>query len=332
MATKRKRAGIWLGTLAAVVSIATGMFTLRDQVFPSESGSAGAVQLPVYRQQVGGICDRVNDDDRYRAQQDVKVRRGLERARTTTAQRNALLDAVRRTSARSGQTLAAFNGFDPPRALVAVRRDTQAAWNRNLARLRTYAQRLDAVTKRAQLLAAIEYLSHVRPVLAKDGIALRSGLERLGEAQCDLQVSRVTPAFTLPSLPHGPVRAGPAVDTPEVHPSTAKRPASGQRPSLNEPDAGGTPPKSSVDSPSESANTPGESANTPGPSVASPSPGRGSPNGESTGQDSEGGSEPSGSATGSRSEPSGSAAGSGSDGSGASGDGTTHNGASGGGG
>ncbi len=291
MAKKRQRAGIWLATLSAVVGVATGMFTLRDQVFPSEAGSAGAVSVPVYRQQVGGICERVNDDDRDRAQQDVKVRHRLERARTTTAQRNALLDGVRRTSARSGQTLAAFNGFAPPKALAAVRRDAQAAWHRNLARLREYARRLDAVTRRAQLLAAVRYLSGLRPRLAEDGVALRSGLERLGGAQCDLQAPRVPPTFTLPALPHGTSSAGPAVDTP--HTSTATRPVGGPGASANTPGSSAATPaagqSAATPAAGPSANTPGSSTNTPGPSVAAPSPDVGTPYDDTTPGDTTGG-------------------------------------------
>jgi hypothetical protein len=303
---KRQRAGVWLATVSAVVGVATGMFTLRDQVFPSEAGSAAAVSVPVYRQQVGGICDRVNEDDRDRAKQDVQVRRRLARATTTTAQRNALLDGVRRTSARSGQTLAAFNGFQPPKGLAAARRDTQAAWDRNLARLRDYAQRLDVVTTRAQLLAAVRHLSGMRPGIAKDGVALRSGLQRLGGAQCDLQAPRVTATFTLPALPRGTSAGGPAVDTPDAHTSTTKRPGRGRGASLNTPDASASPgpstntpgastntpgastntPGASANTPGASANTPGASTNTPGAGAAAPSPNVSTPDGGETSGDS----------------------------------------------
>jgi hypothetical protein len=45
----RRQAAIWLATLSTVVGIATGMFTLRDQVFPRESGSAQAVSVSAFR-------------------------------------------------------------------------------------------------------------------------------------------------------------------------------------------------------------------------------------------------------------------------------------------
>jgi uncharacterized membrane protein YgcG len=197
----KRHARIWLATLSTVVGVATGMFTLRDQVFPGEAGSARAVSVPAYQQQVGRICDEVNDDDRRRAHEDTIVKTRLQRAKTTIAQRNALLDPVRRTVARSGHTLASFAALDTPTALAASRHHTEAAWNANLARLRDYAQRLDRVRTRPQLLAAIDHLSRLRSLFTSDSVKLASGLERLGAANCDLQPPRVTATITLPSLP-----------------------------------------------------------------------------------------------------------------------------------
>src|SRR5215211_2733589 len=87
------RPGVWLGTVSTVVAIATGMFTLRDQVFRTESGTAGAVAESSYRVHVGDICDELNEADAARARGDVRLARELKRARTNLAQRDALLDA-----------------------------------------------------------------------------------------------------------------------------------------------------------------------------------------------------------------------------------------------
>ena len=81
----RRHPGVWLATLSTVVGVATGMFTLRDQVFPRESGTAVAVSVPAYQQGVGRVCDEVNDNDAYRARNDRAVRRELQRARTPVA-------------------------------------------------------------------------------------------------------------------------------------------------------------------------------------------------------------------------------------------------------
>ena len=113
---RRHHAAIWLATLSTVVGIATGMFTLRDQVFPRESGSAQAVSVSAYQQQVGGVCDDVNTDDSRRARQVKTIHKQLVRAKTTTAQRNALLDGQRQTIARSGDALASFTALEPPKA------------------------------------------------------------------------------------------------------------------------------------------------------------------------------------------------------------------------
>jgi hypothetical protein len=225
------RAKIWLATISTVVGVATGMFTLRDQVFPSESGSAGAMSTSAYAEHVGRICDEVNANDRLRAHEDSNLRRRLPRARTTIDQRNVLLDAVRRTTAHDGHALAAFNGLEPPKALAPVRRDTQLAWNRNLARVRDYALRLDRAGTRPALLAAIDHLSTLRPLLAADGLRFASGLRRLGGAECDLRPAAVTATITLPAL-HGDKPLNPATaNTPgqreySAPPAAARNPGS----------------------------------------------------------------------------------------------------------
>ena len=151
-----------------------------------------------YQQEVGRICDKLHDMNERRAQADATIKHKLRHAKTTIAQRNALLDGVQQTAARSGDALASFTGLETPRALVATRSASEAAWNRNLARLRNCALRLDHASPPPQLVKAIDHLPNLRPVLAADGVKVRSGLGRLGGANCDLQPPRVTGTFTLP--------------------------------------------------------------------------------------------------------------------------------------
>lgn len=218
-----RSAKIWLTTVSTVVAIATGMFTLRDQVFPREAGTATAQSVAEYQQQVGRVCDEVNGDDRRRAAETKTTEKRLKQAKTSIAQRNALLDAVRRTTARSGHALASFSAIQPPKSLAPAQRDTEAAWNRNLARLRDYAQWLDRAGTRRRLLAAIGHVSTLRPSLSRDGVELSAGLERLGGASCDLAAPRVTPAFTLPRLKGHSEGGGPTADTPGPRSSPAPR-------------------------------------------------------------------------------------------------------------
>ena len=196
----KRQAAIWLATLSTVVGIATGMFTLRDQVFPRESGSAQAVSVSAYQQQIGGVCDDVNTDDSRRARQIKTIHKQLVRAKTTTAQRNALLDGQRQTNARSADALASFTALEPPSALRPTERAVTAAWKRNLARQNEYAQRLDRAATRARLDAALEYLSSLRTPLVEDGVKMMSGLRRLGGANCDLRTPINTKTFPLPPL------------------------------------------------------------------------------------------------------------------------------------
>ena len=283
------RAKIWLATVSTVVGVATGMFSLRDQVFPSEAGSAGAMSTSVYEQHVGRICDEVNANDRLRAHEDSKIRVGLPRAQTTIDQRNLLLDAVRRTAARDGQTLASFTGLAAPKALASVRHATGTAWNRNLARVRDYALRLDGAGTRAQLVAA---LVHLRPSIAADHVTVAAGLERLGAAECDLQPQRVTRTFTLPPprtqhepRPHhagqhhhgttdqpsvtgkGTPNAQTPATPPAEAPATAPAPAPAPAPAAGSSSRGTVPsqPGANAPMPSTARPTPGpNSTNTPG--------------------------------------------------------------------
>jgi hypothetical protein len=249
-----------LATLSTVVGLATGMFTLRDQVFPREAGTAAAVPVSVYEARVGRVCDELNASDRRRAREQKTIRRRLERATTTVSQRNALLDGVRRTVTRSADTLAAFTAIEAPDALAAARVDTIAAWGRNVARVRGYALRLDRSGTRGQLLAALDHLSTLRPRLARDGDRIVAGLRHIGADSCDLRPPKVTPAFSLPALRKK------EVDTPDESSGSASPVQPAEGPGSSAPPTAGAN--------TEVATTPSDvSANTPeadSPAVAAP--------------------------------------------------------------
>ena len=195
------RPAVWLATLSTVVGVATGMFTLRDQVFPGEGSTAGAVNEGAYRAHVGQICDEINESEKTRRQDDRKLARRLKGADGTTAQRDALLDSARRSAARSSRTLAEFAGMQAPRATAAVHRATVAHWRRNLDRVLAYIERLDRTSNRKGLMVAVDRLSLDRTALARDGQRVNEGLERLGSDSCDLAPPVVTKTITLPAAP-----------------------------------------------------------------------------------------------------------------------------------
>ena len=85
--------GVWLATLSTVVGIATGMFTLRDQVFPHESGTAQAAD---YQTSVGAVCLAINEGESARARDARDLARRLRRAGSIPAQRDVLLDSTNR--------------------------------------------------------------------------------------------------------------------------------------------------------------------------------------------------------------------------------------------
>jgi hypothetical protein len=214
-----RRSAIWLGTLSTVVGIATGMFTLRDQVFPGESGNAQA-SLPQYQQSVGEICDHLNRAERARAWDARSLARQLPHARTTDGQRRIIMDGARKSLGRSAHEVALFQGLLIPPKMSARHHATAAAWNRNIERIRTYIERLDRVVTRRELYAAINVLADMRSALGKDGVTVQAGLNNLGGGRCHLDPPIVEQTITLPKAPH------------HVRPPTPRRtnPPSGQAP------------------------------------------------------------------------------------------------------
>jgi hypothetical protein len=183
-----------------VVAIATGMFTLRDQIFPHEAGTAAALPVPAYQLQVGRVCDEVNSDEAHRVRKARAIKKRLGVAKTTLEQRDAMLDGVRRTTARSSHAYASLNALEPPGSLAAVGHATEVAWERNLSRLRQYALWLDTARSRSDVLKAVTRLSKLRPAIGKDADTLTTGLDQLGGASCRLDNERVVPTYTLPPL------------------------------------------------------------------------------------------------------------------------------------
>ena len=263
-----RKAGVWLATLSTVVGVATGMFTLRDQVFPGEAGTAQAVPDSVYRHKVGAICDELNAAERARARELRPLGRRLRRATTTGQQRNALLDAVRHQTARTSHALSALTALEPPKPRAAEHRSTKAAWGRNLDRIRTYAEQLDGASDRREMVAAINYLSRQRSAIARESVRFTAGLQRLGQENCRIAPPISTSALTLPPLGgqaqgdgsthretadvgDGGTTGGPSVATPATGEQGAEAPSTGG-PSVETPSLRGAPSSDGDENPSAS--------------------------------------------------------------------------------
>lgn len=239
------RSGVWLTTLSTVVAVATGMFTLRDQIFPENAGNAqGNAQASrdVYEQSVGRVCDAANEAERARARNARRLSNRLKRARTTLAQRNALLDSTNQVLASSEHRLAGFRGLDVPGALVTRERETAAAWGRMVTLLRGYAQRLDAVTNRRELAAVVKTLPAMRTALARSGVTRDAGLTQLGGGHCELDAPIFTPTITLDQL--GPSVTAPSPGAPPADPPrpSGSAPVDPARPSVVPPSTDEAPP------------------------------------------------------------------------------------------
>jgi hypothetical protein len=251
-----RRAQVWLATLGTIVGVGTGMFTLADEVAPKHAGSAQA-SLPQYQQSIAAVCGEINRHERDRAQEAGKLARRLRKAKTTLAQRNALLESTLRSLRNGEHDLAMFASLDAPQALRTAERTTAWAWSRNLERVRDYAHRLDLVSSRAKFYAAITTLAGIREPQQRDGTTLRTELLRLGGGQCKLDPERVTKVVTLPDLPEHP-RPQVNVDTPRVKVRQSSGGAVGAVGVA--PKVAITPPKASATAPAARVNAPGVSS------------------------------------------------------------------------
>jgi hypothetical protein len=201
------------------------MFTLRDEVFPGQSGTAQARQsIPEYQQAVGDICRDLNAAEEVRSRDSRRLDKKLERAPTTIAQRNVLLDSARRSLARDSHALRRFEGLAVPLTLAARHRVTATAWKRNVERIRGYAHRLDEAGTRAELLAATEVLGDLRPALASDGDTLDAGLMNLGGGRCQFDPPAAEPTITLPELDHATAARTATREPRRQNPPSARAP------------------------------------------------------------------------------------------------------------
>jgi uncharacterized membrane protein YgcG len=194
------RPGVWLGTLSTVVAIATGMFSLRDQIFPSDAGTASA-SSGVYQTSVGQICMALNQANGALGPNAANLARRLAKAETPLAQRNAVLDSWNVVLNGSQYELGLFEGLDVPGGLVAREHVTAAAWTRMVARLRGFTRRLDAVSDDAALMAAVLTLPAMGQANAVDLVTRTAGLTDLGGGRCELASPAYVPTITLPLLP-----------------------------------------------------------------------------------------------------------------------------------
>jgi hypothetical protein len=206
-----RRSGIWLTTLSTVVAVATGMFTLRDQIFPQQSPDAQA-SVSFYEQSIDDVCSALNDAEKLRGKNERQLARRLRRTDLSTlGQRNALLDSVRQIVENSEHVFADFKGHDAPRMLRAPAHKTVVAWTRIIAVLHGYSERLGVARTRRDLNAAIRTLRGTRTRVAAYRLDRASGLTRLGGGRCKLDPPITSPTMVLPAVtpPADPVNPPP---------------------------------------------------------------------------------------------------------------------------
>lgn len=194
------RPTVWLTTLATVVAVATGMFTLRDQIFPSQSGSAPASELQ-YSTGVSSVCDALNEHDMQRANGVSKLRRQLAHYTTPLAERNAVITAWQGVYDNASHELAVFKGLEAPDDDLVTERETARTWTATLDVQLGLMQRLEAVGSYARLVAVVRTLPRIDRMVETDSNAIDGDLEKLGDGHCDLTTPLQTRPVTLPTPP-----------------------------------------------------------------------------------------------------------------------------------
>jgi hypothetical protein len=206
-----------------------------------------------YRAQVVKVCGRVNAAERARRRDATSLARKLKAARTTRAQRDAILVATRATISRGGSNLAALKSLAPPQSSRGLHADTVDVWDRSLDRSRAFAVRLDEASDRKALLGAIAPLTQARAASQEDAVDLVAGLQRLGGPQCEIIRFSERPV-PLPPLRRrhrpgpdvsAPVREAPtpaqatATPAPDTAPPVVANPTPQSGPDVTPPTAGG---------------------------------------------------------------------------------------------
>ena len=167
---------------------------------PVGATAASSDPTPAYQRDVGRVCDTLNADARTLARRNGSLARRIARAATTVEQRRVLLDDQRRLVGRASDAIARFRFLAAPPSRRKLHARTVAAWADNVARMRTYAQRLDGVRDRDDLLRAIDYLAASRPLVGADGEIVMAGLLSLGGSHCDLEGARIARSVSLPAV------------------------------------------------------------------------------------------------------------------------------------
>lgn len=193
----------WLGTLSTVVAVATGMFTLRDQILPSDSGNAMA-STTSYEQAVGHVCDLVNQTTSEQPAINSELARAVPEATNASAQRNAVLSAWNQDLGDVQHDLTEFEGLQPPPAsLSAQQRTTDHAWNSIVMQMRRFVEQLEG-TNASGLRALVRQLPALNASISAEEQTRSSGLVNLaggGGGYCTLSAQLPITIVTLPPLP-----------------------------------------------------------------------------------------------------------------------------------
>jgi hypothetical protein len=185
-----------LATLGAVVATATGMFTLRDQLFahePVPGGTPPTVMTSAsdeleaeYRDAVARTCARLEADERDNATRFRRFKEQLSDVRTGYDERDGLLSIVDSAAARSRRALSVFEGLEVhPSPLEPIARRVVRRWRENAGRLQAYAENLRQAESFGDLVQAVSRHNDRRARDRTDAAAVLKGLVEIAGERCE---------------------------------------------------------------------------------------------------------------------------------------------------
>jgi hypothetical protein len=239
--------GLVLALVLAAVAI-VGALSGGDDPVVRRTGNA----LAEYRVQVGQVCSDLGTLDRRTARRAPRYQRRLEAAKDVPALRGLMIAETQQRSSTANALSARLAGLDPPSARLAARqRSTVRSYRRNISRLQSYRDRLKGVESYAELSTVATRFDRRRTAIERDSARTRAGLQRLGGAQCELEIPPTPKPVFLPDdptpAPQPPVEEEPAPDVTPAPATPAPEPP--VTPDVNPPAPDVNPPPSASPAP-----------------------------------------------------------------------------------
>jgi serine/threonine protein kinase len=170
-----------------------------------QDASPAGHSLVAYRSQVGQICDRLNETNRAMVPRAKTYRKRLYKAKDLQSLRDTVIGETEHTIRVAIDLRASAAALEPPTGdLARTQETTVKRWQRSVNRQQAYRDRLKRIGDYPGLFQVVrQYDNRERTVLERINSQTTTGLRRLGQAKCDIEVPPDVPAVPLPPDPAG---------------------------------------------------------------------------------------------------------------------------------